>query len=143
MIVPDVNLLVYAYNADMPHHAAARAWFERIMTDEHPIGFPWASVMGFVRIMTNRSAVVQPITSDEACGVVRTWLEREHAQILDPGPRHLELFQGMLAAAHGAGNLTTDAHLAAIAVEYQAELCSNDRDFGRFPGLRWSNPLKD
>lgn len=141
MIVPDVNLLVYAYNSDAPHHAAAKAWWERLMNSDKPVGLPWATMLGFIRLMTHRGVLVTPLPFAKAVEHVRSWHERRNVRVLEPGPRHLQLLGQMFDALGTAGSLTTDAHLAAIAIEHQCELCSNDTDFARFPGLRWRNPL--
>lgn len=141
MIVPDVNLLVYAYNADAPAHAESKAWWEDLMAARTPIGIPWAVSIGYVRLMTHPSVVTTPLSPATAVGDVRSWLDRDHVIALDPGPQHLSILERALAAAGTAGRLTSDAHLAAIAIEHQAELHSNDVDFSRFPGLRWVNPL--
>ena len=141
MNVPDVNLLVYAYNSGAPAHARARRWWEDLLNGSEPVGLPWAVACGFVRLMTHPAVLSRPVTPRTAVKHVRTWLDQPLVEVLEPGPRHLEILDRLFAAAGAAGNLTTDAHLAAIAIEHQCELHSNDRDFGRFPGLRWSNPL--
>ena len=141
MIIPDVNLLVYAYNHDAPDNASAKRWWEDRCNRREAIGLPWAVSCGFVRVMTHPGILVRPLSPATAMSHVRSWLARSHVQTLDPGPRHLEILSQLFGATGVAGNLTTDAHLAAIAIEYQAEIQSNDSDFGRFPGLRWSNPL--
>jgi toxin-antitoxin system PIN domain toxin len=141
MIVPDVNLLVYAYNRDAPKHVRAKAWWEGLLNDPQPVAIPWAVVCGYVRLMTHPSVLVTPLAPERALGHVRTWLDRPNVQTLEPGPRHLEILEGLFRSIGVAGHLTTDAHLAAIAIEHQCELHSNDADFGRFPGLRWRNPL--
>ncbi len=141
MIVPDLNLLVYTYNADAPQHRAARDWWEEVMSGPMSVGLAWAVTMGYVRIMTSRTVLIDPISPAEAVADIRTWLERPQVQILQPGPRHLDLFESLAAATGTAGRMTTDIHLAALAIESQAELHSNDADFSRFPGLRWRNPL--
>jgi uncharacterized protein len=142
MIVPDVNLLMYAHNEAAPQHAAALRWWTDLMTQEQPVGLPWAAIFGFVRLSTHASVLTQPLRPQEALARVRTWLERDHVEILDPGPRHLEIVSGLFDATGVAGSLTTDTHLAALAIEHQAELHSNDHDFTRFPGLRYRNPLQ-
>ncbi len=142
MIVPDVNLLVYAYNTDAPHHAAAKDWWEGLLNAQVPIGLPWAVTLGFVRLMTHRTVLVTPMRPLQALEHVRSWFAQPGVEIMEPGPRHLEIIERQFQALGTAGNLTTDAHLAALAIEYQCELCSNDTDFARFPGLRWCNPLK-
>ena len=141
MIIPDVNLLVYAYNADAPAHAPAKSWLEEIMNAQRPIGLPWVAILGFIRLMSHPKVLNEPLRPKAAFHHVGYWLGRAHVQILDPGPRHFSILQELLVSLGVAANLTTDAHLAAIAIEYQAELCSNDADFARFSGLRWSNPL--
>jgi uncharacterized protein len=95
-----------------------------------------------VRLTTSRSLFFEPLAPAQAIGRVRTWLERPQVRVLQPGPQHLDLLEELAAEAGKAGSLTTDLHLAALAVEHDAELHSNDRDFGRFAGLRWTNPLE-
>ena len=141
MIVPDVNLLVYAYNRDAPRHAGARAWWEELINGARPVGIPWAVSCGFVRLMTHPAVLVTPLAPTAAVGRVRSWFEQPSVEVLEPGPRHLEILARLVAEVGVAGNLTTDAHLAAIAIEYQCELHSTDIDFARFSGLRWRNPL--
>lgn len=91
--------------------------------------------------MTHQSVLLRPMSTDDALKHVRAWLAVPNVEVLEPGPRHLELLQGLLAEAGVGGNLVTDAHIAALAIEHQAEVHSNDVDFGRFSGLRWRNPL--
>lgn len=141
MILPDVNLLVYAYNEEAPLHRPARAWWEDLMSREAPVVFVWAAVLGFVRLVTHPAVLAEPLRPLEAMERVERWLSRPHVQILDPGPRHLTILRDLFGATGVAGSLTTDAHLAAVAIEHQCELHSNDADFERFPGLRWRNPL--
>ncbi len=142
MIIPDINLLTYAYNIDAPHHDTALEWWEDCLSKPQPVGIPWVVSLGFVRIMTSRAVLVDPMRSGDALAHVRSWLERPQAHPLVPGPRHLEILTAIMRAAGASGRLTTDAHLAALAIETQAELHSNDADFSRFPGLRWVNPLQ-
>lgn len=141
MIIPDLNLVVYAHNADAPAHAAARAWWEALLNDDEPVAIPWVVVLGFVRLMTHRAVLITPMTPGAALVQVRAWFARTNVEHIEPGPRHLEVLERLLAAVGAAGNLTTDAHLAALAIEHQCELHSNDNDFARFAGLRWRNPL--
>ena len=141
MIIPDINLLVYAYNTDAPHHEEACKWWSDCLSERQMVGIPWAVVLGFVRIMTSRVVLTNPMNPVEALEHVRSWLERPQAHVLVPGPRHLEILTEIMRAARASGRLTTDAHLAAMAIEIQAELYTNDADFSRFPGLRWINPL--
>jgi uncharacterized protein len=141
VILPDVNLLVHAYNAESPVHAAARAWWEALLNGSRPVGLAWVGMLGFVRIATHRQVFSNPMPVAMACSHARTWMARPYVTILDPGARHAEIVFGLLESLGTAGNLTTDAHLAALAIEHQAELHSTDADFARFPGLRWMNPL--
>ncbi|MCB9540745.1 MAG: type II toxin-antitoxin system VapC family toxin [Myxococcales bacterium] len=141
MILPDVNLLVYAHNADAPAHAASRHWWESLHRDDLRVGMPWAVALGFVRIMTHRAVLARPMLPARALDLVRSWIDRPNVEVLTPGPRHLELLGDLLREAGSAGALTTDAHLAALAIEHQCTLHSNDNDFARFSGLRWENPL--
>jgi toxin-antitoxin system PIN domain toxin len=141
MIVPDVNLLVHAYNSGSRTHEKARTWYEGLMNGDRPVGFAWAVLLGFVRISTHPSVLARPLEPSEACALARSWLGRPQAGILHPGERHASIVFGLLETLGTAGNLTTDAHLAALALEHQAELHSTDADFARFPGLRWRNPL--
>ena len=141
MIVPDLNLLVFAYNQAAPFHNDARRWWEGLVNGTERVGIPWVGAAGFVRLMTHRSAIDQPVTPSEAIDTIESWFRYPHVTPLNPGAEHLSLFRQALAAAGVGGNLVTDAHVAALAMEYQAEVHSNDTDFGRFPGLRWRNPL--
>lgn len=141
MILPDVNLLIHAYNSESPVHEAARAWWEGLLNGSQPVGLPWASMLGFIRVSTHRQIFASPLPVVMACTHVRAWLAQPSVMVLDPGGRHAEILFRLLESLGTAGNLTTDAHLAALAIEHQAELHSTDADFARFPGLRWSNPL--
>jgi hypothetical protein len=141
VILPDINLLVYAYNSDAPDHPKARAWWEECLSELEPVALPWVVMLGYVRLMTSRGVLVEPFEPATALGHLRSWLERPQVQVLGPGPRHLDLLETLSAEAGTAGALTTDLHLAALAIEYRAELHSNDHDFARFSGLRWVNPL--
>jgi hypothetical protein len=141
VILPGLNLLVYAYNDAAPWHREARAWWEHVMSGEQPVGIPWAVTLGFVRLVTHPAVLVEPLSAPDAVRRVTAWFDRAHVQVLDPGPRHLSILRTLFEATGVAGNLTTDTHLAALAIEHQCELCSNDSDFERFPGLRWRNPI--
>lgn len=141
MILPDLNLLVYAYNSDAPGHRRAKAWWESCLSGTRPVGLPWVVTLGYLRLTTSRRVLLDPFTTQEAIGHIRSWMERPQVQILQPGPRHLDLLDSLTQDAQAAGDLTTDVHLAALAIEHQAELNTNDGDFSRFPGLRWTNPL--
>ena len=141
MIVPDINLLVYAYNNSDRHHTVARRWWEGLVNGTETIGLPWVVMTGFVRIMTHPGILTHPASPAQAMGYVRDWLRYGHITPLNPGLEHLALLQQNLAAAGAGADLVPDAHIAALAMEHQAEVHSNDSDFGRFPGLQWHNPL--
>lgn len=141
MILPDINLLVYAYNAADPQHDAAREWWEHVV-ETVPVGLPWIVAGGFIRLMTHPRVLQDPMPVTEATARVREWLDHPNVLVVQPGGRFARLFFGYLETLGSGGNLTTDAHLAALAVEHQAELHSADADFARFSGLRWRNPLR-
>lgn len=141
MIIPDINLLVYAYNEGAPDHAAARRWWEDAVNGTERIGVPWIVSTGFLRLMTHPRVLVSPVPVSAAIEYVRDWFRYSHVTPLNPGAEHLDHLQRNLVAAGVGATLVTDAHIAALAMEYQAEVHSNDGDFSRFPGLRWRNPL--
>ena len=141
MIIPDINLLVHAYNRESSVHEAARRWWEGALNATRPVGLAWVIILGFIRITTHRQVLTSPWSVAVACANARAWLNQPQVGILHPGERHADILFGLLKSVGTAGNLTTDAHLAALAIEHQAELHSTDADFTRFPGLRWINPL--
>ena len=141
MIIPDLNLLVYAHNDGTPYHDPARRWWEGLVNGTERVGVPWVVSAGFVRLMTHPRVLIQPATPAEAVDCVREWFLFPHVVPVNPGSGHLVHFRRNLVAAGVGANLVTDAHIAAVAMEYQAEVHSNDTDFSRFPGLRWLNPL--
>ncbi len=143
MILPDINLLVYAYNADAPLHEPAKSWWEGALAGNQTVGLAWLVILGFVRILTHPAVVERPLPPGKAVEHVRRWLERSQVEIIQPGPRHLDILAGLFETLGVGANLTTDAHLAALAIEHQAELHSSDYDFARFAGLRWVNPLTE
>ncbi len=141
MKLSDVNLLLYAYDASSPHHVRARRWLEEQLSGSEAFGFAWATLLAFVRLVTSPRVFESPLRVDESLDVVDAWLAASPATVLHPGPRHALLLRQLLEPLGSAGNLTADAHLAALALEHSAELCSADADFSRFPGVRWTNPL--
>jgi toxin-antitoxin system PIN domain toxin len=141
VLIPDVNILAYAYDSRAPRHERARAWWESTLGQPRAIGLPWATALGFIRLTTHPNIWERPLPPRDAMGIVRMWLDHPRVRILTPGERHAEILFDLLLELGVAGNLTYDAHLAALAIEYQAELVSTDTDFARFPGLRWFNPL--
>ena len=141
MIVPDVNLLMYAHIGSFPHHAKARGWWEGLMNGRIDVGIAAPVLFGFLRLATNRKVIDPAMSVEVAVGHAESWLARPHVHFLSPGARHLDIAFGLLRNLGTGGNLTTDAQIAATAIEHQAELHSNDVDFRRFPQLRWRDPI--
>lgn len=141
MIVPDVNLLIYAADRDSGWHREASAWWEKSLNGSERIGLTWVTILGFIRVATNSRVVRTAVSPARAIETVRTWLSVPAVRIVEPGERHAEILFELLERLGTAGNLTTDAHLAAFAIEFHARIATNDADFLRFPGVRWFNPL--
>jgi uncharacterized protein len=137
----DVNLLLYALDETSPDHAAARPWLEETLSGSETVGLSWQVLIAFVRLSTRAAIFAHPLSASEALDVVDGWLAQPAVTVVHPGRRHAAVLRELIAAVGTAGNLVTDAHLAALAVEHGAELCSCDRDFARFPGVRWVDPL--
>jgi uncharacterized protein len=143
VIIVDVNLLVYAVNTLSTHHRDAKKWWEDVLSRGETIGLPWTTILGFIRLTTRSGIGMTAVPIGEAFDVVEDWLKVPTVSIVEPGARHLLILRTLLMQARTAGNLTSDAHLAALAIEHNAELCSSDRDFAKFRGLRWRDPLTD
>jgi hypothetical protein len=139
----DANLLLYAINRDSAHHRRARAWIERALADDEPVALAWIVLLAFLRLSTSARVFPEPLSAEQALAVVDEWLAQPAVVTIAPGPEHWRILRELLTATGIAGNLTTDAHLAALAIENGAVLHSSDADFGRFSGLRWENPLED
>jgi toxin-antitoxin system PIN domain toxin len=139
--LPDANLLLYALDEASPHHPRARPWLEALLSGSEPVGFAWTVLLAFVRLSTHPQLFANPLTPTEAFAVVEGWLAQPCVLVLHPTERHLAVLRGLVEPLGTAGNITTDAHLAALAIEHGGEICSADADFVRFPGLRWTNPL--
>ena len=142
MKIVDLNLLLYAVNRDSPSHSRAQAWLEATLAGDESVGLPWVVILGFLRITTHLRILERPLPPETASQIVDGWLRQPLVGIIQPGPEHWRILRGLLAEAGTAGNLTTDAHLATLALENGAELCSTDGDFGRYKHLNWRNPLK-
>jgi uncharacterized protein len=141
VIVPDVNLLLYAVVSGFPQHKPARAWWEETINSAAQVGLSSPAIFGFIRIATNPRVLSPPLTVEAAAGYVSAWLGQPNVSHLVPGPRHIEIAFSLLRTVGTGGNLTTDVQLAALALEHDADMYSNDTDFARFSGLRWVNPL--
>ena len=137
----DANILIYAHVNSFAQHVRAREWLDQQLNAAAPVGLPWASVLAFLRLVTNPRVFERPEPMRDAWQQVRTWLSSETAWVPEPTERHAELLGEFLAAPGVHGNLVPDAHLAALAVEHGLTLCSTDGDFARFEGLRWVNPI--
>lgn len=142
MILPDVNLLIHAHNSDSPMHDQAREWWDRCLAGTEGIGLAWVALLGFIRISTNRRILLRPMPIDALLERIEGWLALPHVHIAHPSDRHFERLRKALRDLGTAGNLTTDAHLAVLAIERGYVLHSTDADFERFRGLRWSNPIR-
>ncbi len=141
MILVDANLLIYAVNAAAPQHVGARSWLDACMNNSARVGLPWASLLAFLRLVTNPRVFPRPLSLADAWTQVDAWLGSGPAWIPAPTQRHAEILARLLMVPGVHGNLVPDAHLAALAIEHGLELNSTDGDFARFAGLRWCNPL--
>jgi hypothetical protein len=140
--IVDLNVLLYAVNSDAAPHQRVRAWWEAAVNDEETIGLPWVVLLGFLRLTTNPRVFPRPLAPDAAAAKVDTWLAQDNIRIVSEKDDHWESLKTHLHHSGTAGNLTTDAHLAALALTHDAVLVSCDTDFTRFKGLRWENPLR-
>jgi uncharacterized protein len=140
--LPDVNLLLYAVDESSARHGPARAWVEERLSGAETFALAWAVLLAFIRLTTSSRVFQSPLTPSQALDLVDSWLAQPCATVVHPTSRHAPVLRQLLEPLGTAGNLTTDAHLAALAIEHGAELCSTDTDFSRFAGLRWTNPLE-
>jgi toxin-antitoxin system PIN domain toxin len=138
----DVNLLLYAVDETSPCHGRARPWLDQVMSGSETVALPWLTLTAFVRLTTRAAVFVTPLSADAALDYVEQWLLQPCATVVHPTFRHASIMRDLLRAAGTAGNRVSDAHLAALAIEHGATLCSRDADFARFPGLRWEDPLR-
>lgn len=137
----DLNILLYAINEDSPHHAVILAWWEQALNGDEPLGLPWVVLLGFLRLSTNHDIFPRPLEPDVAIEKVHAWLTLDNIRLLCERDEHWEILRSLLGETGTATNLVTDAHLAALAISYNAVLISCDNDFARFKRLRWENPL--
>ncbi len=142
MIVLDANILLYAYDSNSSLHVLARSWVERVFSEGEPLGLPWQTVAAFLRVVTNPKLRGDRFTVEEATAIVDQWLAQPNVRLLVPGDRHWSILRPTMLDGQVRGPLITDAQLAALTVEYGGVLQTTDRDFARFAGLRWMNPLQ-
>jgi toxin-antitoxin system PIN domain toxin len=139
--LPDVNLFLYAYDSSSPRHEVARDWLEQTLSGAETVGLSWIVLLAFIRLSTRPIVFERPLDADTAIELVESWLGQPCVTAINPTERHAAVLRELLLPLGTAGNLTTDAHLAALAIEHGALLCSCDADFSRFQGLRWTDPL--
>jgi toxin-antitoxin system PIN domain toxin len=140
MILPDVNTLLYAVNRSSDQHATALKALQQGFDDSRGVVFAWTALLAFLRLSTRNGIFPRPLSVDDALRVIERWLSHPQAQVAHPGERHTQILGRLLRSAGTAGNLTTDAHLAALAIEHGATVISFDRDFARFQGVQWREP---
>lgn len=140
MIIVDANLLLYAYDAGSPRHDAASGWLERAIAEDD-VGLAHSSVLAFLRIGTHPSVFTRPLAPADAIGIIESWFDEPSVRAVSPTAQHWTVMRDLAKRGQAKGPLLMDAHLAALAIEYGATLCSVDRDFARFPGLRFVDPI--
>jgi toxin-antitoxin system PIN domain toxin len=141
VILVDANVLIYAIDADSPHHRSARRWLEEALSRTTPIGLTWIVILAFLRLTTRSGILKKPLPPEHAMAFVDEWLAQPYVRTVSPGEGHWAILRKLLRDSGTAGNLTSDAHLAAVALEMGASICSTDADFGRFPGVERISPL--
>jgi uncharacterized protein len=140
-MIVDANVLLYAVDTGSPFHQSAKGWLEGSLNEPARVGLPWASLLAFQRISTHPRASVRPLSPSQAWSFVADWLDADATWVPVPGERHAEILRDLIVAGDLRGNLVTDAHLAALAIEHGVGVCSADSDFARFPQLSWVNPV--
>jgi len=141
MIILDANVLLYVFSKDSPHHETYVRWFERVMDRREELGIPWLSALAFIRVASNKKIMIAAAHAQDCAKTIEDLMSHSHVAWVTGGPGHWGLFQNMLRSGQAKGDLVNDAHLAALAIEHDAFLCTNDRDFTRFPGLKIINPI--
>ncbi len=141
MILIDTNLLIYAINQDSPHHEKARPWLEKVLSGSATIGLAWIVILAFLRITTRSGVMRKQIPPDRAIAILDSWLSQPHVALVHPGEKHWHILRNLVIATGTSGNLTTDAHIAALAIEQGYAVYTMDNDFRRFAGLTVVNPL--
>jgi uncharacterized protein len=142
VILIDANILLYAYDGDAKEHIQARSWVEERFSDPESVGLAWVTILAFLRIATSKRYESAPMSTAEASSIVDGWLELGNIALTSPTDRHWSILNDLLPKSQARGPLIMDAHLAALAIEHGATLCTTDRDFVRFPGLKVEFPLQ-
>lgn len=142
MILVDANVLIYAIDSDSAHHGPARRWLEKALSGTTPVGLAWIVILAFLRLTTRSGILRNPMRPERAMAYVDEWLAQPYVRAVSPGEGHWTILRQLLRASGTAGNLTSDAHLAALALELGAVICSTDSDFERFPGVERTSPLR-
>ena len=142
MIVPDTNLLIYAYDAESPFHLKSKAWWEELLSKGTLVGLPWVVLLAFTRLATHPQINENPMTVEQVRKIIESWLAVPTVQILVPDASVFYRFFELLEQVGVGGNLTTDALIAAHALNSGGTIHSNDADFSRFHGLKWANPIQ-
>jgi uncharacterized protein len=140
-VIVDANVLLYAVDKRSPFHESAKEWLETALNEPARVGLPWASLLAFQRISTHPRASASPLSPSQAWAYVADWLDADASWVPVPGERHAEIISDLIIAGDMRGNLVTDAHLAALAIEHGVAICSTDSDFARFPQITWVNPI--
>lgn len=141
MIIVDANLLIYAVNADAPDHGSARKWFEKLLSSTENVGLPWVVIMAFIRLTTHPKILQSPLSTADALAYVNDWLRQPNVALLHSSEQHWPVFNQLLEHSGARGNLTTDVHIVALAIENGAAVYSADYDFRRFPEIVHVNPI--
>ncbi len=142
-ILVDANLVLWAHHRSFPEHEAAHAWWAEKLRETPFVGIPWSTILAFLRLSTHPRVLSRPVSIGDAWQEVCAWLELGNVRVPVPGDRHIAILGELLIGTHAVGNHTSDAHMAALAIEWGLELVSADRDFARYPGLRWRDPLTE
>jgi uncharacterized protein len=142
VILLDANLLIYAYDTEARVHEQARSWLEDLFAGSERVGLSWITILAFLRVSTSRRFEFDPMTTDEAISLVNDWVSLPRVFLISPTERHWQILSDLLPKSQARGPVIMDAHLAALAIEHGATLCTNDRDFLRFPGLKVEFPLQ-
>ena len=140
MILPDVNVLIYAFRPEVPEHPRCRQWLQEVVDGDARFGISPLALAAVVRVTTNRRAYPTPSSLDDAFRFSDYLLGQPHCQIVEPGERHWDIFRRLCIETQTRGPIVTDAWYAALAIESGCEWITLDRDFARFPGLRWRLP---